>query len=109
MGEPFYIVCGFGNTGSMVVRGLLKRGFQAVVLEREADKVSRMILDDWFSHVPALDCDTTDRENLELAGFAKENCRGVIVTTNDDHANRTIAITKTSDAARLADGRTNRR
>lgn len=93
LGEPFYLVCGFGNTGSLVVRGLLRRGLQAVVLERDADKVNRMTLDDAYSHIPALACETTDRRNLELGGIAHPNCQGVIVTTNEDHANLTIAIT----------------
>jgi Trk K+ transport system NAD-binding subunit len=92
-GESFYIVCGFGNTGSMIVRGLLKRGLQVVVLERNPDIVHRMMLEDVFSHVPALGCDTTDRRNLEQAGMHRKNCRGVIVTTNEDHDNLTIAIT----------------
>ncbi len=93
LGGPFYIVCGFGNTGSMVVNGLLKRGLYAVVLEREQDTVQRMLLDDNFAHVPALGADPTKREHLELAGLHNSSCRGVIVTTNEDHANLQIAIT----------------
>ena len=31
--EPFYIVCGLGNTGYMTVSGLLARGIHAVVIE----------------------------------------------------------------------------
>jgi len=93
LGEPFYIVCGFGNSGSMIVRGLLNRGLQAVVLERSEDSVYRMILADEFSHVPALACDVTDRNNLELAGLHRASCQGVIATTNHDLANLTIAIT----------------
>lgn len=92
MSEPFYLLCGFGNTGSLVVRGLLNRGLRAVVLEKELDTVHRMTLDEELAHVPALCCDTTDRRNLELAGLHHRLCRGVIVTTNDDHANLTIAI-----------------
>lgn len=93
LGEPFYIVCGFGNTGSMVVSGLLNRGLQAVVLEKSEDRAMRMLLQDNFSHIPILACDTTDRRNLEQAGIHRDNCRGVIACTNDDHANLTIAIT----------------
>lgn len=92
LGEPYYVVCGFGNTGSMVVSGLLSRGLQAVVLEQDEDRAMRMLLQDDFSHVPILACDTTDRRNLELAGIYRPNCRGVIAATNEDHANLTIAI-----------------
>ena len=93
LGEPFFIVCGFGNTGSMVVSGLMARGLHAVVLEKNAESVQRMILDDRFERVPALTCNPASRIHLELAGLRAPNCRGVIVTTNDDHANLKIAIT----------------
>jgi Trk K+ transport system NAD-binding subunit len=93
LGDPFFIVCGFGNTGSLVAKGLLRRGLRAVVLEQKQETVHRMSLDDNFAHIPALDGDTTDRYHLELAGLSRPNCRGVIVTTNQDHANLTIAIT----------------
>lgn len=93
LGEPYFIVCGFGNTGSMVVSGLLHRGLHAVVLEREEETVQRLILDDHFERVPALAAEPSERYHLELAGLARPNCRGVIVTTSDDHANLKIAIT----------------
>jgi Trk K+ transport system NAD-binding subunit len=91
--EPFYIVCGFGNTGSMTVSGLLSRGIHAVVVEFNEDTVRRMILTDRFGHVPALAGRAGDRSNLELAGLRLENCKGVIATTNDDQVNLTVAIT----------------
>jgi voltage-gated potassium channel len=93
LGDPYYIVCGFGNTGSMVVSGLLHRRLHAVVLERNEDTVQRMILEEAYEHVPALGAEPSDRYNLELAGLHRPNCRGVIVTTSDDHANLKIAIT----------------
>ncbi len=92
-GDPFYIVCGFGNTGSLVVQGLLQRNLHAVVLEKEAEQVHRMALTDTFARVPALAADVTKRESLEAAGMFNPQCQGVIATTNDDHANLTIAIT----------------
>ena len=91
--EPFYIVCGLGNTGSMTVLGLLSRDVHVVVIEREEETVRRMILDDKFAHVPALVGRAGDRFNLELAGLHRENCAGVIATTNNDQVNLTVAIT----------------
>ena len=91
--EPFYIVCGFGNTGSMTVSGLLARGLRAVVIEVDETTVRQMMLDDEYAHVPALVGRSGDRKMLELAGLQRENCKGVIATTNDDHVNLTIAIT----------------
>ncbi len=89
----FFIVCGFGNTGSMIVNALLHRGYQAVVLERESDIVHGMILQEDLAHVPALSGDVTDRRLLEMAGLMNPRCKGVIAITNADHANLTVAIT----------------
>lgn len=93
--SDFYIVCGFGHTGKMIVSGLLKRGITAVVLEREESIIHSMALDEDFSHLPAQSGDVTDRRLLDMSGLSPEikNCIGVIAITNDDHANLTIAIT----------------
>jgi len=91
--EPFFIVCGFGNTGSMTVSGLLARGIKAVVIECNESTVRLMELEDEYAHIPALVGRARDRQALEMAGLHRKNCRGVIATTNDDHVNLTIAIT----------------
>lgn len=91
--HPFFVVCGFGNTGSMIVGALLHRGYQAVVLEREADVINGMLLREEVAHVPALSGDVTNRQLLEMAGLMNPLCKGVITITNEDHANLTVAIT----------------
>jgi voltage-gated potassium channel len=93
MKEPFYIVCGFGNTGSMTVSGLMARDIRAVVIEREETTVRLMMLENEYAHVPALVGRSGDRLMLEMAGLHKSTCQGVIATTNDDHVNLTIAVT----------------
>jgi voltage-gated potassium channel len=95
MGTDFYLVCGCGHTGRMIVRGLLSRGISAVILEREQDTIHSLTLDDQFAHLPALSGDVTDRRLLDISGLSPDikNCIGVIAITNDDHANLTIAIT----------------
>lgn len=92
-GEPFFIVCGFGDTGSMVVQGLLQRNLGAVVIEIDHDRVQRMALQPEFAHLQALVDDASHRDALIAAGLSHSCCRGVITTTSDDHANLTIAIT----------------
>jgi voltage-gated potassium channel len=91
--EPFYIICGLGNTGYMTVAGLLARGIHAVVIEFDESTVRHMMLNDKFAHVPALAGRGGNRSNLELAGLNRKNCIGVIATTNNDQVNLTIAIT----------------
>jgi len=93
MGHPFYIVCGFGATGTMITSGLSRRGLAAVVLERDENVVHRMSLVDEFASVPSLAANVTDRRYLEMAGLHNPLCKGVIAITNEDHANLTVAIT----------------
>lgn len=90
--KPFYIVCGFGNTGSLTVSGLLARGLRAVVIEKDPEAVHNITLDAEYAHVPALVASAANRHVLEQAGLMHKQCRGVIATTNDDHTNLTIAI-----------------
>jgi Trk K+ transport system NAD-binding subunit len=90
----YYIVCGFGYTGRMIVKGLLKRGISAAVIEREPGIVQSMALSEDFAHLPAIIGSVTDQELLDMAGLNSdiENCIGVIAITNKDHVNLTIAI-----------------
>jgi Trk K+ transport system NAD-binding subunit len=89
----FYIVCGFGNTGNMIVRGLMRRGISAVIVERDQEIIHGLALADDISHIPALAGDVTDVQVLELAGLKDKNCLGIMAITNEDHVNLTIAIT----------------
>ena len=93
MPQGFFIVCGFGNTGRMIVHALLRRGYSTVVLERDEDIVNSMALDDAIAHVPVLAGSSSERETLELAGLKHKHCLGVLAITDDDHVNLTIAIT----------------
>ena len=93
LNQSFYIVCGFGNTGHMIVRGLQRRHINAVIVEREEAVILSLALEDDLAHLPALAGDVTDRRVIELAGLNHPGCLGIIAVTNDDHANLTIAIT----------------
>jgi len=95
LSNDFYVVCGFGNTGRMIVNGLLSRGISAAILERDQSVVHGVSLSENFAHLPALAGDVTDRYLLDMAGLHRDlrHCIGVIAITNDDHANLTVAIT----------------
>lgn len=91
----YYIVCGCGYTGRMIVRGLLKRGISAAIIEREEKLIHAMALDEDFAHLPAIAGSVTDKSLLKMAGLEAEsgNCLGVIAITHKDHVNLTVAIT----------------
>jgi voltage-gated potassium channel Kch len=91
--EPFYLICGFGETGQLIAKALDLRGRRFVVLEVDETRAQEVDLMD-FRQVPlALAADASLPDNLEAAGLRKDQCRGVLALTNDDQANLAVAMT----------------
>lgn len=94
--EPFYLVCGYGETGRLICDALDRLGYRAVVLEKDEAKIGEIELQSYHADIPALCADASNPDILEYAGLRHSHCIGVIALTNDDGANLAIAI-----AARL--------
>ena len=90
--EPFYLVCGCGETGALVCRTLDALNIRFVVVESREERVQELDLQDFKTDVPALAADARSSRILELAGLRHAKCRGVLALTNDDNANLSIAI-----------------
>ncbi len=91
--EPFFIICGFGETGRLVAKALDLRGRRFVLVELDATRVQEVDLMD-FQQVPiALAADARMPDQLTAAGLRKDQCRGVLALTNDDQANLAVAMT----------------
>jgi voltage-gated potassium channel len=90
--EPFYIVCGYGDTGTVVVEALVNGIFSAVVIDRDETRINELALKDLARPVPALAADASLPDTLLLAGLEHPRCAGVIALYADDHTNLKIAI-----------------
>lgn len=90
--EPFYLVCGYGVTGRIVVRKLAKRGIRAVVVELEQERVDDLDMDGLRIRVPGLCADAALPDVLDDAGLQHPCCIGVLALTNDDRANLAVSI-----------------
>jgi Trk K+ transport system NAD-binding subunit len=101
MQEPFYLVCGCGETGALVCRALDHLDIRFVVIEAREERVQELDLEDFKSDAPALAADARLPQILQIAGLSNPKCRGVLALTNDDNSNLAIAI-----AARLLTPRT---
>lgn len=101
LGEPFYLICGYGETGRLICGALDRLGYRAVVVEIDEDKIGEVELHSYHADVPALAADAASPEILKFAGLAHPNCMGVIALTNDDSANLAIAIAARLLAPRL--------
>ncbi len=90
--EPFYLVCGCGETGNLICRNFDRIGQAFVVLEKDEVRVEELDLLDFKTDTPALAADARLPDNLLLAGLTHPKCRGVLAVTNDEQANLAIAI-----------------
>jgi Trk K+ transport system NAD-binding subunit len=92
LSEPFYIVCGYGETGSLLVRALDSKHMRVVVVEILQDRVNELELEDYQYDMPALCADVQLPDVLIKAGVRHPMCAGVAALTDDDHANLAVAI-----------------
>ena len=90
--EPFYLICGFGETGALVGRALDSLGMRFVVLDLAEDRVQELSLMALQQDPPGLTANARDPEMLVTAGLTRAECVGVLALTNDDRANLAVAI-----------------
>ena len=91
--EPFYLICGYGDTGTMLVKAFTEANVSAVVVEIEADRVHALEVEDHRIYVPGLCGDASDANTLLMAGLRHKHCTGVVALTNNDAVNLKVAIT----------------
>lgn len=89
---PFYLVCGCGETGSLICRALDVIGYDFVILDKDEQRIEELDLEDFKTNDPALAADARVSANLLMAGVRHPECRGVLAVTNDDDCNLAIAI-----------------
>ena len=90
--EPFYLICGYGDTGSLLVRSLTNRGLRVVVIDLKMDHIETLSLEDLQMQVPGLCADAADPEILRVSGLTHRRCAGLVAITDDDSVNLNIAL-----------------
>lgn len=91
--EPFYLVCGYGDTGSLLVRALADTGIRSVVIDWDQNRINNLELEDINFVVPGLCADASVPDNMIKAGLKNKNCVSVIALTNSDNCNLKVSIT----------------
>ncbi len=93
LNEPFYLVCGLGETGHEVVTALTEEHYRVVVIEKNPNNLNEIRLNEMREFVPNIIADASDARQLEHAGIKHRKCKGVIAVTQTDETNLKIAIT----------------
>ena len=90
---PFYIICGYGETGSLLVRALARRDVQCVVIDHNADNLSGLALEDLGRDIPSMVANASETRHLIEAGLRRSLCKGVVAVTDNNDVNVKIAVT----------------
>ena len=91
--QGFYLICGCGETGNLLLKALDSRNQLCVVLDIDHERISELEIGEYRQDIPALAADARLPENLVAAGLLHPHCMGVIAMTNDDQANLSVAVT----------------
>jgi Trk K+ transport system NAD-binding subunit len=91
--EPFYILCGYGDTGRLLVHELAERGIQATVIDPDEARIQDLAVEPLPIYVPGLCADASDSETLVAAGLRHPRCKGVLAVSARDAVNLKVAIT----------------
>jgi len=92
LSDPFYVVCGYGQSGRRLVAALDEIGFATVVLEPDADRARAHLVRDTRQPSALLEADARAPEVLAAAGVRHEHCAGLVALTESDEANQAIVI-----------------
>ncbi len=92
MTDPFFIVCGYGQSGRRLVLALDGIGFGTVVLEPDPDRARAHLVLDTRQPSALLIADARAPDALEAAGVRMPNCAGLVALTSGDEINQAIAI-----------------
>lgn len=89
---PFYIICGYGQTGGLLVRAMARRGIRTVVIDNDPQNLGRLPLETRTHDIPSLEGDASVVRHLLEAGLESPWCEGVVAVTDNDSVNVKVAI-----------------
>lgn len=90
--EPFYILCSYGESATVLARTLDEKGMRVVVIESQQERLNELDLAETRSVIPHLCADAKLPENLIRAGVHHPFCSGVVTLTDNDEVNLAVAV-----------------
>ena len=92
MSEPFYLICGYGQTGRLLCKVLDEQNTRFVVMDLREERINEVALADYHFDAPYYAGDAANPELLKIAGLDHPMCIGVVGITGDENTNLSIAI-----------------
>jgi voltage-gated potassium channel len=91
--RPFTIVCGYGETGNLLVRAMAYRNLLPVVLDQNQQNIDSLLLENLGIDIPGFCADASVTQHLVEAGLSSPLCLAVVAITDSDAVNVKIAVT----------------
>lgn len=92
LAEPFYIVCGYGQSGRAMCLALDAMGIRVVVIELRPERAAGIAIEDYRKPPLVIRADARVPEVLIDAGLQAPECCGVLALAAGDGLNQSIAI-----------------
>jgi Trk K+ transport system NAD-binding subunit len=92
MTDPFFVVCGFGQSGRRLAAALDEIGFATVVVESDPARAQAHLVLDTRQASALLVADARAPDVLLAAGVRKAQCAGLVALASADEVNQAIAI-----------------
>ena len=92
LNDPFVLICGFGDTGSLLARGLSDQGMRAVIIDSDPERIKALALRDYSMRMPGLCADASVPKHLLDAGIKSGHCKAMVILFKDEDINLKIAI-----------------
>ena len=90
--EPFYIVCGYGQSGSRLAHSLDQLGNRLIIIELRPERIARVAISDYSTTPLTLAADARLADILEAGGIRSPYCQALVALAGHDEVNQAIAI-----------------
>ena len=96
LNEKFILILGYSPVTKKIINKAIEQGIRAVVIEKDIQKIEKLMLENFTPTVPVLKSETINVRVLESAGLKKDNCEAIVALLDDEALNLKITlITKT--------------
>jgi Trk K+ transport system NAD-binding subunit len=90
--EKFIIILGYNQITSEIIKKAIEEEIRPVVIEKDENRASDLILENFTPSVPILVADVQNAKALEDAGITLNNCKAVVCLFEDETLNFRVAL-----------------
>lgn len=90
--EPFYVLCGYGQSGSKLARAIDRLGNRLVIVDPSTQRTAPIAIEEYATPPLTLSADARLADVLVDCGIRSPFCLGLIALAGEDEVNQAIAI-----------------